>query len=448
MIEEIVIDRFRGIKQGKLDRFGQINVLIGPNNSGKSAILEMLYLTAASQRECRYTSEPGIEVSHSSHSQDADVKESSDIFDSAAPLDFDLLGFFPWERLWHRHGKTDRWLENPVFLTDEGNLEIAETIFPSLDDFKLISKNKKKIFRMEDIHVGASITLKSITHFPKTDLPHFFLDNLSEEKKSPLFSFAWYPPFIFREPKEQNSVASWLIQNNGNAFGNVLLFDFHTARRHFRRHFRDYSRKRVPDWYEEIEESLGRIYPELEGCRVEIEPDETVEECVGFIRPKNAHWISIDHFGDGTRHAFKVLAGLIALKKLSSEEEPGLFLWEDPELFMHPEALKGLLDEVSSIMINNLNRLQIFICTQSLELIAFLGQMIEENEEDFSTIINFYSLALDNDRVLKKRLFEGSDINAWLKSGFDPRHGFKNMKDFYPLNWDTRTEKDDEEVVL
>ena len=52
MIKRLVIHRFRGIRQGTLEDFGKINVLIGPNNSGKSAILEMLYLAGVAGREC------------------------------------------------------------------------------------------------------------------------------------------------------------------------------------------------------------------------------------------------------------------------------------------------------------------------------------------------------------------------------------------------------------
>ena len=43
MIESIHIKNFRGIQDGKIDRFSKINLLVGPNNSGKSAVLETIY---------------------------------------------------------------------------------------------------------------------------------------------------------------------------------------------------------------------------------------------------------------------------------------------------------------------------------------------------------------------------------------------------------------------
>lgn len=45
-IETFVIDRFRGIQGLKLEELGQINLLVGDNNSGKTSVLEALSLYA------------------------------------------------------------------------------------------------------------------------------------------------------------------------------------------------------------------------------------------------------------------------------------------------------------------------------------------------------------------------------------------------------------------
>ncbi|MBU7017982.1 MAG: AAA family ATPase [Theionarchaea archaeon] len=44
MIKEIYLKNFRGIRTGKLENFAQFTILLGPNNSGKTTILEALYL--------------------------------------------------------------------------------------------------------------------------------------------------------------------------------------------------------------------------------------------------------------------------------------------------------------------------------------------------------------------------------------------------------------------
>ena len=43
-IESIELENFRGIRTGKIDQLGSVNVLIGRNNSGRSSILEALAL--------------------------------------------------------------------------------------------------------------------------------------------------------------------------------------------------------------------------------------------------------------------------------------------------------------------------------------------------------------------------------------------------------------------
>lgn len=55
MIESIQLRDFRGIRLGSRDRFRQFNVLVGPNNSGKSTLLEALYLAATASREADCT---------------------------------------------------------------------------------------------------------------------------------------------------------------------------------------------------------------------------------------------------------------------------------------------------------------------------------------------------------------------------------------------------------
>ena len=59
MIEKIEINNFRGIKSGKMDRFRQFNLLVGPNNSGKSAVLEALYLASTATRPANLTVQAG-----------------------------------------------------------------------------------------------------------------------------------------------------------------------------------------------------------------------------------------------------------------------------------------------------------------------------------------------------------------------------------------------------
>jgi predicted ATPase len=47
MIESIKIAGYRGLRDLSIDGLGRINLLVGKNNSGKTSVLEALYLMAA-----------------------------------------------------------------------------------------------------------------------------------------------------------------------------------------------------------------------------------------------------------------------------------------------------------------------------------------------------------------------------------------------------------------
>ena len=47
MISSIKIEGFRGVKVGQLEGLGPINILVGPNSSGKSTCLEAVALVGA-----------------------------------------------------------------------------------------------------------------------------------------------------------------------------------------------------------------------------------------------------------------------------------------------------------------------------------------------------------------------------------------------------------------
>lgn len=52
MIESVVIRNLCGVGQGWLGPFGRVNLLMGPNGSGKTTVLEALHLSASSWRPC------------------------------------------------------------------------------------------------------------------------------------------------------------------------------------------------------------------------------------------------------------------------------------------------------------------------------------------------------------------------------------------------------------
>ncbi|RMD65477.1 ATP-binding protein, partial [Candidatus Parcubacteria bacterium] len=142
----------------------------------------------------------------------------------------------------------------------------------------------------------------------------------------------------------------------------------------------------------------------------------------GYIRTKEGR-LPIDHFGDGARHAFKVLAGLIALCEVVDKEHPGLFLWEDPELFMHPESLNRLLRTIMQLIKHK--PIQVFCSSQSLEVVALFTHYFAKDksalQDDLRNKLRAFRLDLEDGR-LYAAVFHFANLRTWLEQGMDPRH--------------------------
>jgi len=112
-----------------------------------------------------------------------------------------------------------------------------------------------------------------------------------------------------------------------------------------------------------------------------------------------------------------VLAGLITLAETVDEAHPGLFLWEDPELFMHAASLERLLIEVLDLVRER--PIQLFISTQSMETIACLTRYFSERQDSAETLRAF-RLGIKEGRLFYAT-FKYPNLRAWLREGMDPR---------------------------
>ena len=415
MIKRLVIHRFRGIRQGTLEDFGKINVLIGPNNSGKSAVLEMLYLAGVAGRECEVLI-PDVEPS---------------AWKATTPNKRDFLGYRPLGRLRRRHGEPAKWRDTPAEQTQENVIDIkidsnelpknyplhrfilstppewekAENFFEKDDKFYI------SLFRLSP---RASISI------PEPMIPPFF-NKKQVTLENAYWIYLWEKSWIYQWRKKEpiDHFAVWAIEDRIPNSQNVLFFDFHTSVQHLKKTFTQREKDAIPDWHKKISESFGRIFPEVKNAVVEIDDvhGSRFGEKTGYIHFLGKTRIPIDHFGDGARHTFKVLAALIALReRVGREGKPGLFLWEDPELFMHPRSLNKLLKEMLSLVKDK--PIQVFLSSQSIELIAILTAQIQ----NFALQSEYRIFRLDlkqGQLYVAKYLYD--NVLAWLKSGMDLR---------------------------
>ena len=364
MIKRLVIHRFRGIHQGVLDDLGKINLLIGPNNSGKTAILEMMYLAGVAGRECEVLI--------------PDVEPSAWKATTLNQLDF--LGYRPLSRLRRRHGEPRKWRDTQAERINGYTLDIRikSDKLPEgypLRRFTLSAppdeKGSKGFFEKgEEFYVSLfRLTPHAKVSVPEPMMPPFFNEQRVSLENT-YWTYLWEKSWIYQWTKKSpiDHFAVWAIEGKLAPPENVLFFDFHVATQKFKKNFADHTFKVE----RKITKNLAKVFPEIKGARI--------YNNTGYISlfEKEDDPIPIDHFGDGARHAFKVLASLTVLLKQASKEKPGLFLWEDPELFMHPATLGRLLEQV--IELTRDMPIQLLITTQSLEVLAWFVKMVEDGQ--------------------------------------------------------------------
>lgn len=415
MIERLVAHRFRGIREGVLQDCANLNVLVGPNNSGKTAVLEMLYLAAVSGRPC------GLVLEDGTH------------FEARVPLRHDFLGYRPLARLWARHGQPPRWKKAPGGVTEEGGLWYHLQALPDdhpLRQFRIAvplgeAGYDVKDFELEDVQTTALLALEQPGGLPPEMVPSKIETAVASERAK--IVYLWYPEFVFdakartlalparASEKPLDHLAVWASQGRGSAPERVMFFDFHVAHGHLCQRFVDAAYS-IPDWHEKIAQAMGRIFADMAKGRVNTRPAAD-GQMAGYVELPGRQPLLIDHFGDGARHAFKVLAGLIALAETVDKEHSGLFLWEDPELFMHPTTLGRLLDEVVNLVQGR--PIQAFISTQSLETIAHVTHRASQHTA-LAEGLRAFRLGLREGRLILAT-FKYRNLVSWLQDGMDPR---------------------------
>ncbi len=417
MIERLVIHRFRGIREGLLENLGKVNLLIGPNNSGKTAILEMLYLGGTSGREAALILEG--------------VPQEVSVLQATTSVRQDFLGLEPLPRLRQRHGYKGGWPGHPAEVTSEGGLAVDLKALTKMSDIPELrletpleewsAKQTLKFFKKDKDRLALfSIDRQKQRNFPAALIPTYFekIDRVETGR----WHYLWEPDWVYRWNQQAfvDHFAVWSETGVYPQADRVLFFDFHMANAHFTERFANWTYQEIPGFENHITQVLGRIFPALHGAGVNIKPvpGSKSRSWTAYVEMDGRHPIEIDQFGDGVRHAFKAVAAILALAETVDEQHPGLFLWEDPELFMHPESLGHLLREVIKLIRSK--PVQIVISSQSLETIAHVTNHFETEFKALQKTLRAYRLELEEGR-LYAATFRYENLYSWLQQGMDPR---------------------------
>jgi energy-coupling factor transporter ATP-binding protein EcfA2 len=400
MIKRIQIRDFRGIQAGGLDRFRQFNLLIGPNNSGKTTLMEVLYLTgSASQRA-------GLTVQQPAGPAHYDVLV-------ARP---DLLGDHPMTRVWARHNYPGQ--QSGLGHWSDGVLKIAVRDRQSaLSSFDLSTGDRG--FTQGEERTTALFSLGPQEHpTEKADPAAVLAAELLEGDTEPFADrrlvFFWHPDLTYY----YRGSAAWLVQGRTATAEHVLFYDTAVMAGHLRLDFCQRMLGAIPGWTQQIARRFGRIFGLDRPFNVQFLPVGPEGRWMqGWIAPEDRQAMPIDAFGDGARGAFKLLTPLVALTALAHKDAPGLVLWEEPELFQNPQTLGRLLTEVVDIIRSK--PIQIFVASHSLEVVAHLTAMLQDGRLNANDAL-VYRLDL-REGQLHSSWFDADNLVAWLETGLDPR---------------------------
>jgi len=398
MIKQLEISNFRGIGAGKLDRLRQFNLLVGPNNAGKSALVEAIYLAAVASRPS------SLVVSDEGRSESYAVTLPTQ----------DLLNQHPHNHLSKRHRYGVPVNGGNRFSQDILKVTVADEQLPirtfelAADGDPLTEDESQKInlFRLPmdpDRSVRLVDLAAQLTGHPVQDWP---------ANRHLVFCWQRELSYFYR------GSASWWVTGDLPPAHHVLYHDLLSIQEHLSATFYQEMFGVVPGWPQKIAQRFGRVFDLSHPFTVQFLPAKDERQVVqGWIAPEDSTAVPIDAWGDGARAAFKLLTPLVALAHLATPSAPGLLLWEEPEMFQNPQTLGRLLGEVADIVHGK--PIQVFMVSHSLEVIAHLTHMLQQDtlpaDETLAFLLNLQQ------GQLQSTWFDADNLLGWLETGLDPR---------------------------
>jgi hypothetical protein len=226
--------------------------------------------------------------------------------------------------------------------------------------------------------------------------------------------YCWLPSLTYYGSES----AAWIVKGRLAPSRHTLLYDVSTTLGHPPMNFFRRMIKTIPGWTQKIAGHFSQVFNLSGKFNVQFLPsDQGQKWAQGWIAPEDQIALTIDSYGDGARAVFKALTLLIALSELAREDAPGLFIWEKPELFQNPQTLSRLLAEVDALMKDR--PIQLFIATQSLEVIASFTALVQQGKIERDDLMAF-RLGLE-DGKLSSSWFNADNLTTWLEEGLDPR---------------------------
>jgi len=329
MLSEIELSHFKGIKSGTVSELSDINILIGPNNSGKSTILDSIYL-----------------LNH--------IYSPSNMFGEHIPsyITLEKAGDTNFESLNYKYKSGKYSSIKPVLKNKTTNLDLELLYDMSgwrIDDSISIedsveNNSVSRTYKFKDYHINIKNFITAIN-----DVDVDKINNIESVKKYfTALGNSIYPTFYMHSGVSQKQVGK-------KAWGEL---------------YQERSDKKLV-------EILNGMY-DLDVEQLSYVPNKDDRE---FRALFDDYAAQIGTLGDGFEYAFSLFSGIEAFS-------PSTVLIDEPESHQDPSAYDGLTSALKEYA-TELDA-QFFIATHSLD---FLNSLIDDRSEyDVDVSISHLSL--------------------------------------------------------
>jgi hypothetical protein len=367
VIDSIRISGFRGIKYCELKGLDRINVFIGRNNSGKSSVLEALYLASAAFKYEEPLGRGNNKITYLLNrrcNRDFSWSKGKETlwyrYDDKTPIEIEVRfgrGKAPKIRLIH-------WHEHPLIATHaEKSGHILQKFFKVFWGYGICLRDGAFLTERASHPIGSSDIMKSLleAEFRNVDEIRGFMEKIM---------------------LVDTGLIHMMYNVEKSLWGDLLKQRLDKLVTDVLRHGYDV----------EVEDLTYVPYGEVYQLAVKL-PETTVR---------------VDDLGDGARFG-------IVLTMIASLMKNTALLIEEPENYQHPGGLVKSLEML--LTLGKKNDVQVFASTHSVELVKLMERIAKEKNIGMKV----FFLERDKEGNVDVRYITSLDIDVLEKLGLDVR---------------------------
>lgn len=372
-MEKIFIENFGGIKKMEFE-FNSINILIGPQGSGKSITVKLLYFFK------NFTSEIIKSIENQESKRDLDKKQK-DTF----------ITFFPKES-WSKDdfSVSYKFDETEILIKKVSN----KLFFDYSDNLKKIQSKGKKIYNDEKLKLSENRKI------PTFRIKREINDKIQNCIKDDLGDIATFDQFFIPAGRSffaniQNSIFSFLSDNRSL---DPFLIEFGSFYENFKSLYNDILSSERSD--KEFDELISQI----------LNSNYIREKEKDFLVHKDSRKVNLTNASSGQQETLPLMIILKSLNFINSRGSGFTLYIEEPEAHLFPTAQKRIVQLLSRTFNNSNNRkFQIFVTTHSPYILSSFNNLIYAGHLDKN--VNLIDKIVPRKEQLKSECFRVYSIN-------------------------------------